>query len=218
MRQLILDIRPDTPPSFTNFLVGANAEALALLQGMADPGFAGSHVIYLWGEQGVGKSHLLQSWASLVNAPCFFQGPLPQDGPAMLAVDDVDGLDATDQIRLFSLLNSAREEGGRVLVAGHAPPGRLDLRPDLATRLAQGLVFRLHPLTDTDKARALAIRAEAHGMQLPEDVVRYMLRHCRRNLPHLLATVDALDSLSLSRKRPISLPLLRELLHAPATS
>lgn len=217
MHQLILDIRPDTPPSFANFLPGANAEALAVLQDMASPGCAGSHVVYLWGEQGVGKSHLLQAWASLAAAPCFLRGPLPQDAPPLLAVDDVDGLDATDQIRLFSLLNSAREEGGRVLVAGHAPPGRLHLRPDLATRLAQGLVFRLHPLTDTDKARALAIRAEAHGMQLPEDVVRYMLRHCRRNLPHLLATVDALDSLSLSRKRPVSLPLLRELLHAPAT-
>jgi DnaA family protein len=96
------------------------------------------------------------------------------------------------------------------------PPGRLDIRPDLATRLAQGLVFRIQPLSDTDKALALGIRAESHGLRLGDDLIRYMLSHCRRDLPRLLALVDALDTLSLSRKRPVSLPLLKELLQTSA--
>jgi len=43
-------------------------------------------------------------------------------------------------------------------------------------------------------------------------VTRYLLTHSRRDLPRLLATVDALDTFSLSRKRPVSVPLLKELL------
>ena len=49
-------------------------------------------------------------------------------------------------------------------------------------------------------------------MRLPEEVTRYLLTHARRYLPHLLAMVDALDTFSLSRKRPPSVPLLKELL------
>jgi len=214
MRQLILDIRPDAPPDFNNFLTGPNVEAVSGLRVMTSPApaFSGEHVVYLWGETGVGKSHLLKAWSSLAHAAHFPRGPLPEPDMAMLAVDDVEELDEADQIRLFSLLNAAREQGGRVVAAGTLPPGQLAIRPDLATRLAQGLVFRIQPLSDADKAVALAIRAESHGMDLGDDLIRYLLTHCRRDLPHLLATVDALDALSLSRKRPASLPLLKELL------
>lgn len=218
MRQLILDIRPDAPPDFDNYLPGPNAEATAGLRSMSGPAraFSGEHVVFLWGERGVGKSHLLQAWARHAGAVFCAAGPLPETGPALLAVDDVPDLDESDQVRLFSLLNAARELGGRVVAAGPLPPGQLAIRPDLATRLAQGLVFRIQPLSDADKALALAIRAESHGLRLGEDLIRYMLTHCRRDLPHLLATVDALDALSLSRKRPVSLPLFKELLQASA--
>ncbi len=218
MRQLILDIRPDTPPNFDNYLAGANGEAITGLRAMAGaaPAYSGEHVIYLWGESGVGKSHLLQAWASVNDVAYHSTSPLPEADTTLLAVDDVETLPPPDQIRLFSILNSARENGGRIVAAGKQPPTQLSIRPDLATRLAQGLVFRLQTLTDIDKAQALAVRAEAHGMNLADDLIRYMLIHCRRDLPHLLATVDALDALSISKKRPVSLPLLKELLQSAA--
>lgn len=207
MRQLILDIRPDAAPGFDNFLPGANAEALAALQNPH-----AERVVYLWGEAGVGKSHLLRAWAAAQGVAYFPQGDLPEPECPRLAVDRVDALDGDDQIRLFALINAARELAGRVVVAGPLPPAQLDVRADLATRLAQGLVYRLLPLSDADKAQALAIRAEACGMRLPDDVLRYMLTHCRRDLPHLLATIDNLDAFSLSRKKTASLGLLKELL------
>jgi DnaA-homolog protein len=43
-------------------------------------------------------------------------------------------------------------------------------------------------------------------------MLRYLLTHCRRDLPHLLNLVDQLDTWSLSRKRGISLPLLKDML------
>lgn len=220
MRQLILDIRPDAPPIFDNFLVGPNAEAVAALRGMTGlaPAFSGEHMVYLWGEAGVGKTHLLRAWSQAAQAGFLAHGPLPRMEVAMLALDDVQNLDEEDQVGLFSLINAAREQGGRLVVSGTLPPARLSIRPDLATRLAQGLVFRIHPIPDPDKAQALAIRAESHGLHLGDEVIRYMLTHCRRDLPQLLATVDALDALSLSRKRPASLPLLKELLQVSTTA
>ncbi len=212
MRQLILDIRPDSPPDFDNYLPGPNAEALAALRAHL-PDQAREPLLYLWGDAGVGKSHLEQAWASATGATLLAASEvLPEPPIPALAVDDVEALDADNQIRLFGLINSAREQGGLLLASGRLPPAQLDLRPDLATRLAQGLVFRLLPLSDADKATALGVRAEGRGLHLPEEVTRYLLNHCRRDLPRLLAIVDALDTYSLSHKRPVSVPLLKELL------
>jgi len=212
MRQLILDIRPDSPPDFSNYLPGPNVEVLAALRTHV-PGDAREPLLYLWGEAGVGKSHLLQAWTRAAGASLLPAGEtLPEPPISALAVDDVEALDADNQIRLFGLINSAREQGGLLLASGTLPPAQLALRPDLATRLAQGLVFRLLPLSDADKAAALVIRAEGRGLRLPEEVTRYLLTHTRRDLPRLLATVDALDTFSLSRKRPVSVPLLKEML------
>jgi len=217
MQQLILDIRPDAPPTFDNFLPGPNEEPVQALLNRNTPAlpYAGDHVVYLWGETGVGKSHLLHAWSVHSASAYHAHGPLPDDETPLLAVDNVTHLAMEDQTRLFGLLNTAREMGGRIVAAGPLPPTQLTelgMRPDLATRLAQGLVYRLHPLTDNHKAQAIAIRASARGLHLDGDIVTYMLRHCRRDLPHLLALVDGLDTLSLSRKRPASLALLKELL------
>ncbi len=212
MRQLILDIRPDAIAGFDNFLPGPNTEVVTALHKFATD-HDDERVIYIWGENGVGKSHLLRAWASATGAELASKSaPMCETLPPHLAVDDVDALGPDDQIRLFSLINAAREGEGAILATGLFPPAQLAIRPDLATRLAQGPVFRVHPLSDADKATALRIRAEATGLQLPDEVVRYLLTHSRRDLPNLLALVDALDAFSLSRKRTVSVLLLKEML------
>ena len=92
----------------------------------------------------------------------------------------------------------------------------LELREDLVTRLAWGLVYQLHALTDEEKARALAERATSRGFRLRREVADFLLTRARRDLPSLLAMLDALDRYSLETKRPITVPLARELLSAAA--
>ena len=217
MRQLILDIRPDAPPRFANFLPGQNAEAVVALARLA-ASEGGEALIYLWGEPGSGKSHLLQACVAAAREhgqpACYVESgaALPETLAGLLAVDAVDLLPAEAQVRLFDLINRAREGEGRIVVAGGCAPAQLPLRPDLTTRLAWGLVFGLGRLDEAARASALRTRAAARGMHLPDEVAAYLLTHCRRDLPGLLATVDALDEYSLSRKRPVTLPLLREML------
>jgi DnaA family protein len=49
-------------------------------------------------------------------------------------------------------------------------------------------------------------------MRLPEEVMSYMLVHVRRDMPTLMRLIELLDTASLTAKRPVTLPLLRELL------
>jgi DnaA family protein len=99
-----------------------------------------------------------------------------------------------------------------VLAAGNAPPTGLALREDLRTRLGWGLVYQLRPLADAEKAQYLRAEATRRGFALSEEVVWYLLTHLPRDLGRLRALLDRLDRHSLARQRPVTLPLVREVL------
>ena len=50
------------------------------------------------------------------------------------------------------------------------------------------------------------------GIQLSAGVLPYLITHYRRDMSSLTAMLDQLDHYSLVTKRPITLPLLRELM------
>jgi len=193
MRQLALKISPPPQPTLDNFVAGANAELLVRLREFQENRFK-ENILYLWGDAGSGKSHLLRACA----------------GPNV--VDDVEKLDEASQITLFNTINDARQSGGKVLAAGNAPPPLLPLREDLKSRLAWGLVYHVKPLTDDERATYLRAEAGRRGMRVPDEVIGYLLTHVRRDLPTLLAILDELDRTSLELKRPVTLPLVREAL------
>jgi DnaA family protein len=88
----------------------------------------------------------------------------------------------------------------------------MNVRPDLATRLGWGLVYQVQGLNDMEKAQALQEHARARGFILPQEVLDYLLRHWRRDLPSLMAVLEALDRITLEQQRPVTVPLLRQLL------
>jgi DnaA family protein len=226
MQQLTLDIAPLPQPSLQNFETGANAQLQSDLRA-ALAGDSGDRRLCLWGGPGSGKSHLLRACAAAGGGSFHACGEDPAgnaipkaDGDTtLLALDDVDKLDAAGQIALFNLINrrDAQTGVGTLITSCSQPPAASGLRADLATRLAQGLVLEVVALTDAEKAAALARHAAERGMQLNDGVIRYLLTHHSRDLPALVAVLDALDKFSLQMHRPITLPLLREILQTPAS-
>lgn len=221
MKQLALDIAPSLPPTLDNFVPGRNAELLQTL-GNILAGREQEHFVYLWGGVGCGRSHLLQGIAgicmrnqmSTAYFACDSNTSFAADSEAdCVMVDDVDRLNAKAQIGLFNLYNRIREEGDALLlVSGDAAPAQLTLREDLVTRLGWGLVYHVHELTDEEKIKAMKSHAASRGLDLPQEVCDYLLRHGRRDLPSLMATLDSLDSYSLANRRKVTVPLVRELL------
>lgn len=196
-RQLALPISPPPEPTLDNFVPGANAELLARLRALA-AGERVESVLYLWGEPGSGRSHLLAASAR----------------PGVVVADDVERLDDAAQVALFNAINAARETGGTVLAAGNAPPAQLPLREDLRSRLAWGLVYQVKPLSDAEKALTLHAEAQRRGLKLSDEVVWYLLTHVRRDLGSLTALLEHVDRASLEQRRAVTLPLVRELLRS----
>ena len=116
MRQLILDLLPDSPPTLDNFVAGGNGETVTVLTEW----LAGARVdaaFCLHGESGCGKSHLLRaSGFHYVDATAnpSLAGIAETE---QLAVDNVEALDAEGQIALFALFNRIKAEGGRLFTA-----------------------------------------------------------------------------------------------------
>ena len=127
-------------------------------------------------------------------------------------MDNVESLSESGQIALFNLFNRLRTNGGRLLTAAGQPPLQLSLREDLRTRLGWGLIFRVHALSDTEKVSALAAEARSRGLKLPAGSLDYLLVRVPRDMRSLMSFLVALDRYSLEHKRPITLPLLREVL------
>ncbi len=216
MQQLLLELAPPPPPTLENFSAGKNGGALKALRGALE---GGERFVFLWGLSGSGKTHLLRAFAGEAGAKgraAYAQAPnadWPRTGNlAAVAVDEVSRLDDAGQIALFDLCNRLRTSGGALAASGEAPPARLALRADLRSRLASGIVLQLHPLSDADKAAALHGHAAGRGIALDAVLIRYLLTHFDRDMGTQIAVLDALDRYSLQRKRPITLPLLKEAL------
>ena len=214
MRQLILDLLPEAPPSLDNFVVGSNADALTGLAAWLAPGNR-EPLFFLWGEAGAGKSHLLQA-----SGAAYHDARADPDLSGIAttgdchAIDNVEALAEAGQIALFNRINRLRSSAGRLLAAAGAPPRRLDLREDLRTRLGSGLLYRLQPLSDAEKLAALAEQARARGLFLPAEAFNYLFSRAPRDMRSLAALLNAIDRYSLEQKRPVTLPLLREVLQA----
>lgn len=231
--QLALDLQLKESASFENYVAGANREPLAHLrasvQALARGAPPPERLLYLWGENGCGKTHLLQAACRLAQeravprcayvplalahelAPPILEG---LEAAALVCVDDVHCIrgEATWETALFRLCESLRAGAGMLVVAAQTNPASLRLGlPDLAARLGWGLVYQLQVLSDSEKIAAIRLRARNRGLQISEQVAAYVLRRYPRDARSLFEWLDRIDRASLARQRRITIPFLRAL-------
>ena len=228
--QLSLGMRLRDDATFANYYPGANAVTLGYVEHACETEDQWlDSVLYIWGTAGVGRSHLLQAACLRVEerggrALYLPLADLAQHGPQLLdnvefcdlvCLDDVQaivGLPHWEEA-LFHAFNRLRDSGKQLLIAADAPPRELGIQlPDLQSRLSLALVFQLHELSDDDKLRALQLRASRRGLQLPDDVGRFILARSVRSMTVLFDTLEQLDHASLQAQRKLTIPFLKEAL------
>lgn len=225
--QLTLGVRLRDDARFDNFHGGRNAVPAARLRQLLEAGEP--PVMLVCGEQGTGKSHLLQAACHLTeqrggSAVCLSLRELMQFEPGALAglesydlvaLDDLDGVAGWPdwEEAVFHLYNRIHDAGHRLLVALSDLPAQLPLTlSDLVSRLQHGLVLQLGRYQDDDHLRILQARAEQRGLVLGEDVASYILRRAPRELGALLAILDRLDENSLRAQRALTVPFVKSVM------
>ena len=218
MKQLVLDLGAEQTRSLDTFEVGQNAELAHLMHQFAERR-SREHFAYLWGESAAGKTHLLQGRAATPGSRSISPDGSEADftytpDVSLYLLDDCNALSPAAQIDAFALFNQIREHGAYMVSTGPVPPAVLPVREDLRTRMGWGLIYQIHGLSDEEKIAALTHAAEARGLTLSPSVLPYLLSHFKRDMRSLSTMLDALDQYSLETQRPVTLPLLRDLLLA----
>ncbi|RTZ60019.1 MAG: DnaA regulatory inactivator Hda [Gammaproteobacteria bacterium] len=226
MNQLPLDVRLKQSATFDTFFAADNNEAVHALKGALCGD--GPQRIHLWGSASSGKTHLLQAACHLADsrgesAQYVDLDLWAQHDPQVLgALDEMDCL-CLDNIEciggrenweqaVFHLADRMKLAGRSLLVSAGSRPDACGLvMPELVSRLGNGLVLEIRPLSDPEKVRALALLARQRGLDLPQKVAEYLVQRRGGDPARLFALLDELDRSSLAVKRKISLKMAKDL-------
>lgn len=232
-RQLVLDLDPGLSHGLDTFVPGANGELLTWLRAWPQLATPGSPT-YLWGAAGSGKTHLLaglarqaraQGWHGLRLDARGFQSWEGEraDGATLVLIDDCQCLDEQQQHWAFQLflemaasLTTPEASPVALVAAGAMPVVDLPVRDDLRTRLGWGLSFAVQPLDDAGLRTILAQEARRRGIPMADAVLAYVLTHFDRNPARLVDLLERLDRYALGCQRPVTVPLLKQMLADPA--
>ncbi|RUM93512.1 MAG: DnaA regulatory inactivator Hda [Thiothrix sp.] len=227
MKQLPLPIQLDTQATLGNYIAGANLQTVNCLSNLL--GQSPEIQVFIWSREERGKTHLLQSLTRLAGdnnkvAAYFpmeqFQDMNPEildnlDRLKLVCIDDVDKVcNRPDWAEaLFHLINRCRAKLCPLVFSASQNPQSMPVAlPDLASRFLWGQVFHIKPLEDNELERFLNARSKECGLDMPAEVLRYLMQRSRRDVGVLLKQVEKLDEEALVRQRRITVPFTKEVL------
>ena len=187
--------------------------------------------VLIAGDAGSGKSHLLEAASAAASAAGDTVAYVPMrewyaqrvdavrglGRSGLLCIDDVDAVagDRGWEEALLALVDAPVSGRTRLLVSARGLPSSLPFAlADLQSRLNAAAVYRLRDLDDESRARALRRHASERGIDIPDEVVGYVLTRHRRDMTSLLALLDRLDYHSMAHQRRLTVPFVRDLVEA----
>jgi DnaA family protein len=213
MRQLILPVQLRDDATFSNFIAGKNQAIVEYLKNPQE------RAIFL---SGAGKTHILQALCH--QAIRSFYLPLrehTQYSPDILqnlgeldwiTLDDIDAISGLRpwEEAIFHVFNTTKPY---LAFSSALPPQRLCITlPDLSSRIKSMLFLKLDDLSDEERMAALSLRAERQGFHLSKEVQQYLLYHTPRDMTSLFHCLQKLGTLSLSEKRRLTVPFVKQVL------
>ena len=208
------DFLPGTEEyTFDTFVVGSsNKFAYSAAQAVADaPGKPkGYNPLFIYGESGLGKTHLLYAIAHSIHARfpdyriVYIKGDAFTNeliaairekyrSADVFLMDDVQFIAGRDssQEEMFHTFNSLYENGKQIVFTADRPPKemlRLDDR--LKTRFEWGLPIDVQPPDYETRVAIIKNKAIQRGMNLPDPVLQYIAENITANVRQIEGTVN----------------------------
>lgn len=227
-QQLPLPVSLPDDETFASFYVGQNQLLLDTLIGALN--CQGFNLVYFWSAGAAGRTHLLHAACSEManKMKTAYYVPLDQfttfspeilDGLEqydLVCLDNIDAIKTNNQWEeaIFDLFNRLYERQQTCFfVTANLPPANLGLQlPDLTSRLTWGQVYQLSNLQDEEKLAALQLRANLRGFEINQDVGLFLLKRLNRDMRSLFTILEKLDIATITKKRKITIPFVKEIL------
>jgi len=227
--------------SFSNFVVGScNQFAHAAAKAVADNPAERYNPLFIYGGVGMGKTHLMHAIGRTLadrygsmkiiytssekfmnemidciktdRMSTFHQHYRTAD---ILLMDDVQVLANKErtQEEFFHTFNALHENGKQIVLSSDQPPKQTQgLTDRLRSRFEWGLMVDVQPPDLETKMAILDKKAEAEGMQLPEDVRIYIATKTKSNVRELEGALVKLVAYSSVMDSPITLGMAQQVL------
>ena len=205
--------------TFDTFVVGEfNRLAFMSAMAVAEaPGQTKYNPLYIQGGVGLGKTHLLQAIGhfikqnypdktvlyvtserftdrfinSLINKTTSKFRELYRSADVLL-VDDVQFFSGKEGIQneFFHLFNALHQRGQQIVLTSDVPPSEIKgLEERLVSRFQWGLIVDLQPPEYESRVAILRKKAEADGIELPEEVLSIIAQYVTTNIRELEGTL-----------------------------
>jgi DnaA-homolog protein len=224
-QQLALSLALRDDSTFDSFLMDGNEEVVVGLKE-----FIGNkeNFIYIHGCAGSGKTHILQSLCNLAidceistvylpmhecSSPDIIFDNLEHTN--LICIDDLDVIFTKNEWEesIFHLYNKIKQNKQKLIVTAQNSVNLSKINlPDLKSRLAWGISYKLSALNEEQCLAAIKLRAKFRGIELGCAEGNYLIRRCTRNMQELFSTLEKLDRASLREKRKITIPFIKKIL------
>ncbi len=225
MLQLPLDIQLDDSAKFDNYFIGENHQLVDRLTNLRD---THEDFIFIWGAEGVGKSHLAQSVCHSLAASektiAYFPVNNPNIGAEYLENLEnidlicIDGFEFIASKRdweeaLFNLYNQLKSHRRQLVIFSQSSPIQMPiLLKDLKSRLGDMEIYKLKSISDRQKVEFLMEYGRSRGLGIAEDVADFILARTNREVRDIQSVVKNLDKQALAQKRRITIPFVKNVL------
>jgi chromosomal replication initiator protein len=235
------DVRPNPRYTFDTFVVGeSNRFAFAATQAVASNPGKSWNPLFIHGDSGLGKTHLLHA---LAHAICEKQGggrvaivsserytndfiDALKKGTvdefrrkyrecSAFIVDDVQFLAGKDRTaeEFFHTFNELHDHHVQIVLSSDRSPKELKGLDDrLCSRFEWGMRVRIEPPEFETRAAILKKKAEVESIDLPDDVTDLLATHIRSNVRALEGALMRLAAFASLKQEPITVPLARDVL------
>jgi len=226
-RQIVIPVSAADELTFADFCMAQNQGLVKQLMEMVQ-GRGTNQVLFMWGQSGSGKTHLLNACCDLAkstNHPFVFVSADNMQAELITASDVADGTvfcvdnlehiagKADAAVALLSWYEQTLSGKGCMIVAASKPLEKIALGiADLTSRLSAGGSYYIEPMDESDRRMALKLRAHQRGFELGDSVLDYIMSRFERDTASLFSILDRIDSASLSHHRKVTIPFVRQLL------
>jgi len=231
-KQIPLEIGHDIAMGRDDFLISqgslisrGNAEAVAWIDKW--PNWSSSALV-IYGPESCGKTHLLHVWKERVEEEAQIDVLLIQareltrkfiesiiDEIQYIAVDDIEKAFGNPDLEqnLFHLYNILKERQGYLLLSSSQKQVDWDIGlADLSSRLRSVTAVEICP-PEEDLLMAVLVKLFSdRQIRINHDVVAFVITRVPRSFALINDIVDKVDKAALSMKRPVSVPLVRDVM------
>jgi len=242
LKKLDIDPRLNTENSFDNFIEG-ECNRLARSAGFAvskNPGGTAFNPLLIYGDSGLGKTHLAQAigievkelfpekTVLYVNANKFqtqFVDAIRNNNKNdflhfyqmidVLIIDDVHEFAGKEKTQdtFFHIFNHLHQSGKQLILTSDKPPVELQgMESRLLSRFKWGLSADLQAPDFETRMAILKKKTYNDGIELPEEVLEYISTHISDNIRELEGALISLLAQSTLNKKEITLDLTKEMI------